>query len=132
MQNLFESGLRFAQSVRKWFAETLTHDKSEAKLATKMKTQNIIVAGRSFKIKSDADPTYLQSLADTITKKFESMSGGGGRQDQEMKVMAMVAIGLLDELNESSDKYNKIRKRTREFSANMVTKIDALLARKSL
>ena len=97
-----------------------------------MKNQNITVAGRSFKIRSDADGKYLQGLADTISKRFNAISSSGGRQDQDLRVMAMVAIGLLDEFNESNKKLENIKEHTKLFTTKMIEKIDELLAGKSL
>ena len=97
-----------------------------------MKNQNITVAGRSFKIRSDADGKYLQGLADTISKRFNAISSSGGRQDQDLRVMAMVAIGLLDEFNDSNKKLEDIKEHTKLFTTKMIAKIDELLAGKSL
>ena len=93
-----------------------------------MRSLNISVAGKTFQIKSDADEAYLKSLATEITKRFTSIKRTGARQDQEFKAMAMVAIGLLDDLNSAKDNLDSVRKKAEGFAKTMIVKIDELLS----
>ena len=97
-----------------------------------MKTQNITVVGRTFKIRSDADEKYLQGLADTISEKFNTIASSSGRGDQDLRVMAMVAIGLLDDFNEVDKRFKNLKEHTKLFTSKMIAKIDELLSSKSL
>ena len=93
-----------------------------------MKPINISVAGKTFQIKSDADEDYLKSLAREITERYGSVKKTTLRQNQELKAMAMVAIGLLDELISEREHSESIRDKARDFAAQLVMKIDELLA----
>ncbi len=94
-----------------------------------MKTQSITVAGRSFKIKSDADEDHITKLADEISTRFRSfkLRSTGPRAEQDILAMAMVSIALLDELATSKKDYETLLKKTEEFSKKMISRIDELL-----
>ena len=93
-----------------------------------MRSLDITVAGQTFQIRSDADQDYLQKLAREITDRFQAIKKSTLRQNQEFKAMTMVAIALLDELTTERDQRELIRGRAREFAAQLIAKIDALLA----
>jgi cell division protein ZapA (FtsZ GTPase activity inhibitor) len=106
---------------------SLTRTLSTAKL-TLMRSLNITVAGKTFQIKSDADDDYLKSLANEITERFIAIKRTGARQEQEFKAMAMVAISLLDDLNNARKNLGSVRQKARRFAEQMIAKIDDLLS----
>ena len=97
-----------------------------------MRSIKITVAGQSFQIRSDAEETYIKHLAEEITKRFMVLKEKGPRHNQDFKAMAMVAIGLLDELDTAKQDRESIQKKAEQFSEQMITKIDRLLAGESL
>ena len=97
-----------------------------------MRSINITVAGQVFKIKSDADEQRLKKLAVEITERFQAISKKGTGNNQEFKAMAMVAMGLLDELTDVREKHRLLEEKANDFSNRMIDTIDELLARKSL
>jgi cell division protein ZapA (FtsZ GTPase activity inhibitor) len=97
-----------------------------------MKSVTITVAGQVFKIKSDADDKQLRGLAAGVTERFQTISKKGTGQNQEFKAMAMVAMGLLDELTMARAKHDSLKEKASEFSSRMIDTIDELLARKTL
>ncbi|MDJ0764814.1 MAG: cell division protein ZapA [Myxococcota bacterium] len=96
-----------------------------------MKTSRITVAGRTFQIRSDADEQYLNNLSKIVTERFHVIRKSGARPDQDFKAMAMVAIGLLDELTASNKRYQSMREGASRFATHMIKKIDELLANAS-
>ncbi len=97
-----------------------------------MRAFKITVGGRTFQIRSDADEEYLLGLAREIDNRFQSIKRSGMRQDQEFKAMAMVAIGLLDEMTSTKKSYESIREKAKQFASQMIGRIDALLSGGSL
>lgn len=96
-----------------------------------MRSINITVAGQVFQIRSDADDEHLKSLASQVTERFQQISKKGGQQNQEFKAMAMVAMGLLDELTTIQKRHESLDRKAREFSSRMIATIDELLQAKS-
>jgi cell division protein ZapA (FtsZ GTPase activity inhibitor) len=94
-----------------------------------MKTISVNVGGRTFQIRSDADPSRVKELAAQVTERYAAIDKRGPRGDQEFRAMAMVAIVLLDELLEARSKRDEVRRNAREFAAAMIERIDEILAR---
>jgi len=94
-----------------------------------MKTIPVTVGGRSFQIRSDADPGHVKELAALVTERYDAIEKRGPRGEQEFRTMAMVAIVLFDELLEAREQRDKLRERARRFAAGMIEKIDRILAR---
>ena len=99
---------------------------------TQMRSINITVAGQSFQIRSDAEEDYVKQLAQEITERFVALREKGPRHNQDFKAMAMVAIGLLDELSSAREESKSVREKSRSFATRMISKIDKLLAGESL
>ena len=70
----------------------------------------------------------MQVLAQEVDERFRAIKRSGARQDQEFKAMAMVAIGLLDELKMAKEGYKSLRTKARQFATKMIAKIDELLS----
>lgn len=109
----------------------MTKKPSVAKLAA-MRSINITVAGQSFQIRSDAKEDYVRQLAKEVTERFIVLKEKGPRHNQDFKAMAMVAIGLLDELDAARKERQSIQEKTRQFAERIISKIDKLLAGESL
>jgi cell division protein ZapA (FtsZ GTPase activity inhibitor) len=97
-----------------------------------MRSINITVAGQSFQIRSDAEEDYVRQLAADVTARFVGLREKGPRHNQDFKAMAMVAIGLLDELAAVKKERESIQEKTRNFAMRMISRIDKLLAGESL
>ena len=97
-----------------------------------MRSINITVAGQSFQIRSDAKEDYVRQIAKEVTERFIVLKEKGPRHNQDFKAMAMVAIGLLDELDSARKERKSIQEKTRQFAERIISKIDKLLAGESL
>ena len=94
-----------------------------------MRTIKITIAGQSFHIKSDASEEHLQKLANTVESRFREMKKGGSRGDQDFMIMSMVAVSLLDDLNQALQRYETLSELAETFATQLIEKIDSLLAR---
>jgi cell division protein ZapA (FtsZ GTPase activity inhibitor) len=93
-----------------------------------MRTIKITVAGQSFHLKSDANQSHVQELAQTVENRFRTLKKGASRGDQDFMIMSMVAVSLLDELNKANERCDKISTLSEAFATRLIERIDALLA----
>jgi cell division protein ZapA (FtsZ GTPase activity inhibitor) len=94
-----------------------------------MRNVNLNVAGVTFNIRSDGEPQYIESLAAELAAKFQALRKGKPRIDQDLKLMTIVALGLLDELHSTRAQFEETRVESRRFAMEMLAQIDAILAR---
>lgn len=94
-----------------------------------MRTYKISVAGQSFEVKSDAEESHLLGLAKTVEDRFLQLKKGNPRSDQDFMVMAMVAVSILDELQQVETKHNETLGTARRFADSLIDRIDELLVR---
>lgn len=93
-----------------------------------MRTVKLNVAGQGFNIKSDASEEHLASLAKEVDERFQTLKKKGrARGDQDLMIMAMVAVSLLDELKTALEKYHSVHDASTTFANQLVERIDALL-----
>jgi cell division protein ZapA (FtsZ GTPase activity inhibitor) len=93
-----------------------------------MRTIKITVAGQSFHLKSDASQSHVQELAQTVENKFRELKKGASRGDQDFMIMSMVAVSLLDELNQAKERCERVSELAEAFAKRLIERIDALLA----
>jgi cell division protein ZapA (FtsZ GTPase activity inhibitor) len=94
-----------------------------------MRTYKISVGGHSFEVKSDAPEERLQALAEEVENRFRSLKKSNARSDQDFMIMSMVAVSLLEELNQTRQKCDHVFESTREFTHRLMDHIDELLVR---
>ena len=93
-----------------------------------MQSYTITVGGQTFQIRSDANQAHIDNLAAEINKRYSGIEKRGPRASQEARAMAMVAIVLLDELNEARGRLDDLRESTGAFVERMIAKIDETLS----
>lgn len=98
------------------------------KLKKYMRTVNLNVAGISFSIRSDGDPAYIESLTADLSFRFQALRKGKPRVDQDLKLMTMIALGLLDDLRTARGNLDGARAESRQLATELLTQIDAILA----
>ncbi len=96
-----------------------------------MKTYQISVGGETFPIKSDADEAHVEALAREIRERFEAIhqkNRGAKSPAQTFRAMTMVAITLLDELEELRGRHGRMQQDTAAFAEQISARIDAILS----
>ena len=94
-----------------------------------MRTYKITVNGHSFEVKSDAPEEQLQKLATDVEDRFRALKKSNARSDQDFMIMSMVAVSLLDELNQSKKKFETVFESTKTFTQRLIDKIDEFLVK---
>ncbi|MCU0663038.1 MAG: cell division protein ZapA [Myxococcota bacterium] len=92
-----------------------------------MRNVNLNVAGVTFSIRSDGDPQYIESLASELAAKFQALRKGKPRVDQDLKLMTMVALGLLDEVHSTRANLEVDREESHRLASALLAQIDAIL-----
>ena len=94
-----------------------------------MRTYKITVGGHSFEVKSDAPEAHLQALAHKVEERFRALKKSNARSDQDFMIMSMVAVALLDELNQTKEKFETLFESARGFTLGLIDHIDELLVK---
>ncbi len=94
-----------------------------------MRTYKITVGGHPFEVKSDASEVHLQELARKVEERFRALKKSNPRSDQDFMIMSMVAVTLLDELNQTRERFDTLFGATRNFTLGLIDRIDELLVK---
>lgn len=94
-----------------------------------MRTYKISVGGHSFEVKSDAPEEHLQNLAGSVEARFRALKKSNARSDQDFMIMSMVAVSLLDELNQAKEKFEAVFESSRNFTHRLIDRIDEFLVK---
>ncbi|MBN2525549.1 MAG: cell division protein ZapA [Deltaproteobacteria bacterium] len=93
-----------------------------------MKTYQITIDRETFPIKSDASEEHVKALAQTIQKRFDDMNPRRGpRASQSFRAMTMVALVLLDELQELQAQHAALKKDAIDTATRLNDRINEIL-----
>lgn len=91
------------------------------------RTVTVEIGGNQYRMAADADDRHLRQLADLINHRLDSLGAGSSRATPAQK-LAIVALGLADELVESENLRKEMERRARNLVTNAIQRIDAKLA----
>lgn len=86
-------------------------------------TVTLEIAGTRFRLVADADADHLQALAREVNGRVEQLSAGS-RTASSAQLLAMVALGLADDLRSSDDKLRRVEAVTRDTIGQAIARID--------
>lgn len=89
-------------------------------------TLTIEIAGTKVKLVADADAQHLSQLAAIVNERVKKLEQGG-KSAPAAQVLALVALGLADDLVTSKKQLNEMEQLTRRTIAGMISKIDKRL-----
>jgi cell division protein ZapA (FtsZ GTPase activity inhibitor) len=97
-----------------------------------MQSHEITIGGEKFSLKSDGDLEYVANLAKDIQNRYDTVNNNKPPRSavtaQAFRSMAIVAIGLLDELNQVQKSKNQLSSESRTFANEMSARIDQILS----
>jgi cell division protein ZapA len=73
----------------------------------------VTIAGQHYTIKSDADASYVQSLAEVVNERIREVQRGA-KSAPLQAVAVLAALQLADEVQRERDRRADLRKRVRE------------------
>lgn len=92
------------------------------------KTVTLDIAGNRYRMTSDADDTHLERLATLINERVAALGPQVKKAATPAQLLAVVALGLADELVQSEQRRKEIERSTKDAVGRALTKIDAVLA----
>jgi cell division protein ZapA len=92
------------------------------------RTVTLEIAGTRYKMTSDADEAHLARLAGIINERLGALGGKIARSASPAQLLAVVALGLADDLVASEDRRKKVEDTTKKTIAAAIDRIDRRLA----
>ncbi len=83
----------------------------------------IDIAGQKLAIRTDADETYIRTLAGYVNRRFEEV-GGSSPTGQTQKHVALVTLNLADELFQERKKRTTLKQRLRDKASTLLTYLE--------
>lgn len=76
---------------------------------------------------SDADEAYLQRLADIVNERVQALGPKAARAASPAQLLAVVALGLAEDLDASKRRQEDFEIKTREVVSTAIRRIDQRL-----
>ncbi len=76
---------------------------------------------------SDADEDHLQRLADAVNERVAALGSKAARTASPAQLLAVVALGLAEDLEVSERRRQRLEDRTRQVVAAAISRIDRRL-----
>lgn len=93
-----------------------------------MRTVYLEIAGSKYKMTSDADEGHLLKLASVINERVVALGPNAQKASSPAHLLAVVALGLADDLLGSEDRRGKVEKLTKDTAKKIIEKIDHQLS----
>jgi cell division protein ZapA len=90
-------------------------------------TVQIEIAGARYRMSSDADEAYLQRLADIVNERVRALGPKAARTATPAQLLAVVALGLAEELEASERRRQRLETKTRKMVGAAIQRIDQRL-----
>jgi len=90
-------------------------------------TVTLEIAGTKFKLVADADAHHLSELAALVNERVGQL-GTASKSASSAQLLALVALGLADDLTTSEKKLREMDQLTRSTIRNVIARIDSRLA----
>lgn len=91
------------------------------------KSVTLDIAGASYRMSADADETHLQQLAELVNERVAALGPQASRQASPAQLLAMVALGLADDLLAAQARRDHVETVTRQALARAISRIDKRL-----
>jgi cell division protein ZapA (FtsZ GTPase activity inhibitor) len=86
------------------------------------------IAGAQFRLVTDADAQHMHALAALVNERVAKLQANTNRTFNTTQLLALVALGLADDLNSSERKLRDMEQLTRNTIQNVITRIDTRLS----
>jgi cell division protein ZapA (FtsZ GTPase activity inhibitor) len=90
-------------------------------------TVTLEIAGTKFRLVADADAHHLSELAALVNERVGRL-GTASKSASSAQLLALVALGLADDLTTSEKKLREVDRLTRSTIQSVIARIDGRLA----
>ena len=90
-------------------------------------TVTLEIAGTQFRLVADADEQHLKELAAIVNERVSKL-GSASKTASAAQLLALVSLGLADDLLSAEKKLQQVDRLTRTTIANVIARIDHRLA----
>jgi cell division protein ZapA len=91
------------------------------------RTVTLEIAGARYKMASDADEEHLLRLAELVNERIGALGPKAARSASPAQLLAVVALGLADELVQSEARRRELEASTRDALTRAIARIDRRL-----
>ncbi len=91
------------------------------------RTVTLEIAGARYRMASDADEEHLRRLAELINERIAALGPKATKSATPAQLLAVVALGLADELVQSEGRRRELESSTREALTRAIARIDKRL-----
>jgi cell division protein ZapA (FtsZ GTPase activity inhibitor) len=84
------------------------------------------IAGTKFRLVADANQAHLEELASMVNDRVTKL-GGAGKSASAAQLLALVALGLADDLKTCEKKLREVDQLARTTIASVISRIDTRL-----
>ena len=91
-------------------------------------TVTLEIAGTKFRLVADADDDHLQRLADIVNQRVDELRSKTSHIATPSQLLALVALGLADDLITAENREAQITELTRNAVARAIERIDRRIA----
>jgi len=90
-------------------------------------TVSIEIAGAKYRMTTDADPAHLERLADVVNSRINDLGPKALRTASPMQLLAIVALGLVEDLERSEERRASLEQTTRTTITAALERLDRRL-----
>lgn len=90
-------------------------------------TVSIELAGQKFRLTTDADPEHLLRLAGQVNERLNELGPKVLRSASPAQLLAVVALGLAEDLERSDERYANLERVTRKAVGSALERIERSL-----
>jgi cell division protein ZapA (FtsZ GTPase activity inhibitor) len=90
-------------------------------------TVTLEIAGTKFRLVADTEQSHLQELASIVNERVAKL-GAASKSASSAQLLALVALGLADDLKSSEKKLREVDQLARTTIAGVISRIDARLS----
>jgi cell division protein ZapA (FtsZ GTPase activity inhibitor) len=94
---------------------------------TEKRTVTLEIAGARYRMTSDADEQHLLRLAAVVNERMEGLGIRAARTASPAQMLAVVALGLADDLLTSEQRLGALEETTRKALQHAINRIDRRL-----
>jgi cell division protein ZapA len=91
------------------------------------RTVTLEIAGARYRMASDADEDHLRKLADLVNERIAALGPKAQRSATPAQLLAVVALGLADELVQSENRRRELESSTLDALTRAIARIDRRL-----